>query len=100
MTCDIAMSGVNYGLWSRSQLKSNDQDYSNRQNDLTTFAKVLNWNILKILIKNPKYEIAQKSVHWEFKLFHAETDRLACITRLAVITCFVNKSNKMKHNTL
>jgi hypothetical protein len=23
---------------------------------------------------NTKYEISQKSVHWEFKLFHEETD--------------------------
>jgi predicted Co/Zn/Cd cation transporter (cation efflux family) len=74
MTCDIAMSGVSYGLWSRSQLKSYDQVYSNWQNDLTTLAKVLNWYVLKILIKNSKYEISQKSVHWEFKLFHVETD--------------------------
>jgi len=42
-TCDIAISGVKYGLWSRSKSKSYDQDYSNWQNYLTTFAKVLFW---------------------------------------------------------
>jgi hypothetical protein len=32
--------------------------------------------------------------------YFMKIDRLACITRLAIITCFVNTSNKMKHKTL